>query len=264
MNCLKYFSILIYIINLHNLRVNGEQSNEARSAQLRRRNPLYKGYSGYVLLKDSLKFVYYHDQSIAVIEAEPNTKQLLNCEIIEVYDKNETEDSLETVTQAVRKPFEINFSQMMNLMKQCQYLKTPAKSKFFVRPNPETELRTDVQPNSITLLQGILPGTKWCGSGDIAGTYYDLGPETKLDKCCRSHDLCPSKIRANTSRYNMTNHGLYTKSHCVCDATFRDCLKSTKHPTANIMGEFYFNILQVPCLDDTPGGGKKIRQSKRY
>ena len=31
----------------------------------------------------------------------------------------------------------------------------------------------------------IMPGTKWCGQGDIAEHYNDLGYHTNVDKCCR-------------------------------------------------------------------------------
>lgn len=54
-------------------------------------------------------------------------------------------------------------------------------------------------------------GTKWCGTGDIAMNYHDLGRESNMDKCCRNHDLCPIKIRAYGNRYNLTNDSLYTK-----------------------------------------------------
>lgn len=30
-------------------------------------------------------------------------------------------------------------------------------------------------------------------------------------RCCRSHDLCPVKIRAQQTRYNLTNYSVYTK-----------------------------------------------------
>lgn len=56
-------------------------------------------------------------------------------------------------------------------------------------------------------------GTKWCGTGDIASTYNDLGTETIMDRCCRTHDLCPVKIRAYQRRYKLHNNSLYTK--CV-------------------------------------------------
>ena len=31
----------------------------------------------------------------------------------------------------------------------------------------------------------IMPGTKWCGAGDIAEHYHDLGYHRDADKCCR-------------------------------------------------------------------------------
>lgn len=55
------------------------------------------------------------------------------------------------------------------------------------------------------------PGTKWCGSGDAAGTFHELGQEYEMDMCCRTHDHCPKKVRAYKSRYNITNNSLYSK-----------------------------------------------------
>lgn len=57
----------------------------------------------------------------------------------------------------------------------------------------------------------LFTGTKWCGTGDIARTYFDLGVERNMDKCCRKHDLCPIKVKSNSLRYNLTNKSLYTK-----------------------------------------------------
>lgn len=33
----------------------------------------------------------------------------------------------------------------------------------------------------------------------------------RMDSCCRTHDLCPVKIRAYETKYNITNDSLYTK-----------------------------------------------------
>ena len=54
-------------------------------------------------------------------------------------------------------------------------------------------------------------GTKWCGNSDIAKTYFDLGREKEVDKCCRAHDLCPVKVQSYQTRYNLTNEHFYTK-----------------------------------------------------
>ncbi|KAL3857949.1 hypothetical protein ACJMK2_012574, partial [Sinanodonta woodiana] len=52
----------------------------------------------------------------------------------------------------------------------------------------------------------IFPGTKWCGKGDLAKCYDDLGPDQETDSCCRDHDCCPYIIPPFTSRYNLFNY----------------------------------------------------------
>lgn len=42
-----------------------------------------KPYSGIRVTNDSLRMVYYQDQTVAIVELGPN-KLLLNCELIEV------------------------------------------------------------------------------------------------------------------------------------------------------------------------------------
>jgi len=43
----------------------------------------YKGFSGLWVKSDSVKQVYYHDQTVAVVELGPG-KRLQNCELVEV------------------------------------------------------------------------------------------------------------------------------------------------------------------------------------
>lgn len=57
----------------------------------------------------------------------------------------------------------------------------------------------------------FVAGTKWCGNSDIAKSYFDLGREKDVDRCCRTHDLCPVKVQAYRTRYNLTNQHFYTK-----------------------------------------------------
>ncbi|RZC41993.1 hypothetical protein BDFB_013023, partial [Asbolus verrucosus] len=42
-----------------------------------------KSYSGRRVKNDSIRMVYFHDQTVAIVELEPD-KLLLNCELIEV------------------------------------------------------------------------------------------------------------------------------------------------------------------------------------
>ena len=63
----------------------------------------------------------------------------------------------------------------------------------------------------------IFPGTKWCGKGDLAQCYDDLGPDQELDTCCRDHDCCPYMIPPFSSRFNMFNYRFHSIIHCDCD-----------------------------------------------
>ncbi|XP_066995686.2 group 3 secretory phospholipase A2 [Anabrus simplex] len=213
---------------------------------LRKDSSRYKGFSGVRVRPDSTRQIYFHDQTIAVVELGPG-RELYACELIEVNYPQIAKAALQNLT-FISKPILISFQDMKILMNQCHNLPSGQPS-----PDNMEHGRGKESVNPLTILSGILPGTKWCGTGDIAKTYYDLGSNTELDKCCRSHDLCPVKVRAFESRYNLTNFSIYTKSHCDCDNMLYFCLKSAKNPTADILGNLYFNVIKVPCVDDIYG-----------
>lgn len=241
-----------------------------------------KPYSAIRVQNDSLRMVYYNMQTVAVVELGPG-KLLLNCELIEVYDPEDAMQLLHDLS-TISRPLAITFSEMMTLMSQCQQLESPlstantavavasARHRITVAemerrhnggsaaPNAKAAASTAtgngglLANNPFTLFSGIIPGTKWCGTGDIANNYHDLGREFTMDKCCRTHDLCPLKIRAYSNKYNLTNNSLYSKSHCQCDDGLYECLKRVDTPTANLMGNIYFNIVQVPCIAEDNQG----------
>lgn len=69
------------------------------------------------------------------------------------------------------------------------------------------ELRKLIQaPHAISRrdLDLIYPGTKWCGAGNDAATYDDLGTAEEVDMCCREHDHCDMFIEAGQSKYGLT------------------------------------------------------------
>eukprot|EP00093_Oithona_nana_P013474 13474.XXX_1043637_1045168_1 [CDS] Oithona nana genome sequencing. len=100
-----------------------------------------------------------------------------------------------------------------------------------------------------TLGLGIMPGTNWCGRGFQANGYRDLGSYGGADKCCRQHDLgCPAWIPSGQTRYGLYNYKYYTMNHCTCDERFRSCLRMVNSARADLVGQFYFNIIRIPCF----------------
>ncbi|XP_014473561.1 PREDICTED: uncharacterized protein LOC106743851 [Dinoponera quadriceps] len=94
----------------------------------------------------------------------------------------------------------------------------------------------------------IFPGTKWCGDGDIAEHDEDLGRLKQLDMCCRAHDKCKISMVSGAKLGNLWNEGKFTKSACMCDFEFYDCLKATNSIISWQIGKTYFNILGPQCF----------------
>ncbi|XP_038214166.1 phospholipase A2-like [Zerene cesonia] len=120
----------------------------------------------------------------------------------------------------------------------------------------------DITPNDLADLRIslIYPGTKWCGAGNIADGYDDLGTEEEADFCCREHDNCPDVILAGESKYNLTNNAFYSRLSCQCDLTFRKCLHDAQTKTAQKIGLVYFDVLGTKCFrEDFPTTGCKRR-----
>jgi len=99
-----------------------------------------------------------------------------------------------------------------------------------------------------SMKRGLIPGTKWCGLGDQAGNYNDLGPKHRIDICCRAHDHCPIRLKPFRNDYGVLNIALYTKSHCDCDADFYRCLREVHSRTADMLGNLYFNVMKLQCM----------------
>jgi len=95
----------------------------------------------------------------------------------------------------------------------------------------------------------IFPGTNWCGKGWKVSGYSNLGAYSGADKCCRQHDLgCPYSIAAGETKYGLYNFKFYTISHCTCDERFRSCLNMVNSANANMVGQFFFNLIRIPCF----------------
>ncbi|TSQ46654.1 Group 3 secretory phospholipase A2 [Bagarius yarrelli] len=93
------------------------------------------------------------------------------------------------------------------------------------------------------------PGTLWCGAGNIADNYDQLGEFAETDKCCRTHDQCPHVIHAFSSRYSFTNFKWHSISHCDCDNTLKQCLRAVNDTSSRVVGQAFFNVIESPCFE---------------
>ncbi|XP_044763120.1 phospholipase A2 isoform X1 [Coccinella septempunctata] len=94
----------------------------------------------------------------------------------------------------------------------------------------------------------IYPGTKWCGPGNKADNYSDIGYHIKEDKCCREHDFCDKYLKPGDCERGICNKSPFTRSHCDCDSKFRRCLQNVNTETANTIGAIFFNVIQIICF----------------
>lgn len=85
------------------------------------------------------------------------------------------------------------------------------------------------------------PGTRWCGPGNTASDYNELGQHKETDKCCRDHDHCDN-IASGETKYGLTNNDAFTRLHCRCDQEFNQCLIETHQQVSNKIGYTYFAV----------------------
>ncbi|KAG7233493.1 hypothetical protein INR49_006952 [Caranx melampygus] len=95
----------------------------------------------------------------------------------------------------------------------------------------------------------IVPGTLWCGSGNKAPSYADLGVFSDTDSCCREHDQCKHTILSFHSQFGVFNTNIFTMSHCDCDNKFHHCLKEANDSIADVVGYTFFNLLKMHCFE---------------
>ncbi|XP_076833466.1 uncharacterized protein proca1 [Brachyhypopomus gauderio] len=95
------------------------------------------------------------------------------------------------------------------------------------------------------------PGTLWCGAGNIADDYGQLGDFAETDECCRTHDHCPHVIHAFSSKYGYTNFKWHSISHCDCDNAMKQCLREVNDTSSRVVGQAFFNVIEVPCFEFT-------------
>ena len=59
--------------------------------------------------------------------------------------------------------------------------------------------------------------------------------------------LIMKKVYIYTYIYNTV---MNNRSHCDCDEDFLNCLKRSRNSYATMLGNFYFNVLKVQCIQE--------------
>ncbi|XP_044141697.1 protein PROCA1 [Bufo gargarizans] len=116
----------------------------------------------------------------------------------------------------------------------------------------DTSRKTDFKRQHVRVKRGFTyPGTLWCGAGNNAEKENDLGEHKETDACCRTHDHCEHVIHPFTSSYGYRNFLWHTISHCQCDRRFKDCLRRVNDTASRVVGQAFFNVIQVQCFEFT-------------
>jgi len=190
--------------------------------------------------------VLHYEQTIAIVRFNGPDSTVDGCKLI-LAEQNDQFDKLDLLARLGTKyaTESVDFKTMMAIIDSCQRLQADETES---EEDHEREEKEDIEYSK--LFKGILPGTLWCGFDDVAPSYYSLGPLKSLDRCCRTHDHCPVKVKAFQNRYGVLNLHPYTKTHCECDEKFYNCLKSVGTDKADAVGKFFFNFIQIQCIKD--------------
>lgn len=142
---------------------------------------------------------------------------------------------------------ETRFAHMDEAKLMCREFKKRSERAGRVEENDNSELQDKVLKRS---KRGFTyPGTLWCGAGNMADNYNQLGDFADTDSCCRTHDHCPHVIHAFSSNYGHTNFKWHSICHCDCDQALRSCLRKVNDTSSRVVGQAFFNVIGVPCFE---------------
>ncbi|KAM7412862.1 hypothetical protein PAMA_020313 [Pampus argenteus] len=142
---------------------------------------------------------------------------------------------------------ETRFARMDEAKMMCREFKKSSERTGRMEKQHGTELQDKTVKRS---KRGFTyPGTLWCGAGNMADKYDQLGQFAETDSCCRTHDHCPHVIHAFSSKYGYTNFKLHSICHCDCDNALRGCLREVNDSSSRVVGQAFFNVIGVPCFE---------------
>ncbi|XP_072247792.1 uncharacterized protein proca1 [Leuresthes tenuis] len=146
--------------------------------------------------------------------------------------------------QRAGQQLDTHFARMDEAKPMCREFKERSE-----RSSRETRDESDEKVLKRSKRGFTYPGTLWCGAGNMADNYDQLGEFADTDSCCRTHDHCPHVIHAFSSNYGHTNFKWHSICHCDCDNVLKACLRNVNDTSSRIVGQAFFNVIGVPCFD---------------
>lgn len=151
----------------------------------------------------------------------------------------------------------ISVSRMLQVLLECQPLDAEEQTllestSFFNSCEDLLQDDTDVSPicGPASEERGPLAsGTLWCGYGCNATDWSQLGENKEVDRCCRTHDLCPR--RQTQDRVEVEDNALdgqRTILDCQCDQQLLSCLEAQHSMLATLVADVYQIVQQGQCL----------------
>ncbi|KAK9532217.1 hypothetical protein VZT92_009614 [Zoarces viviparus] len=143
----------------------------------------------------------------------------------------------------------IDVESMLEAEELCVSVPSPGVAERPERTGKRVGEHTEVRTHQRVKRGFIVPGTLWCGSGNKAPSYADLGVFADTDSCCREHDQCKHTILSFHSQFGIFNSNLFTMSHCDCDNKLHSCLMQANDSMSDMVGYTFFNLLNVHCFE---------------
>lgn len=175
----------------------------------------------------------------------PDNDPLVRCDM---WDLEKGSKNRKPPREILRAAIRVDFETVRDAINRCRQLSEKTASSEEDHKDGFEVMSIEDLLSLFSIKRGLIPGTKWCGLGDQAHSYNDLGQKQRIDLCCRAHDHCPIRLKPFRNDYGVINIALYTKSHCDCDADFYKCLRDVRSQAADMLGNLYFNVMKLQCL----------------
>jgi hypothetical protein len=112
----------------------------------------------------------------------------------------------------------VNQQEWSNVFAECQeqllsqnQTPTPSNIHFIYPGNLKSKISKVILTIFFFETVTLVTGTKWCGPGNIANSYDDLGTRVATDMCCRDHDNCDDSLNPGSCKNGLCNNSVFTK-----------------------------------------------------